>query len=114
MRGFVLSLSSSPLDPSFLMATSSVTSSSLRGVGRVGRLLPGRPRLPPEDHQPRGDVLVYRVAHDLVLALQVVDAVLLVRELAAALGAHKGVVLPALVLQVPVQVIIPVVGALKI
>ena len=87
---------------------------SLRDVGRgEGRLLPGRPRLPPEDHQPRGDVLVYRVAHDLVLALQVVDAVLLVRELPSALGALERVLLAALVLAVPVQVVVPVVGPLK-
>ena len=42
-----------------------------------------------------------------------VDAVLFVRKLPAALGAHEGVVLATLVLEVPVEVVIPVVRSLK-
>ena len=90
-------------------------------LGGVGGVPPGgrqgaapRGAAPGEHDQSVAHILLHTLAHDLVLPLEVVDAVLLVRELAAALGAHKGVVLPALVLQVPVQVIIPVVGALKI
>ena len=42
-----------------------------------------------------------------------IDAVLFVRKLPAALGAHEGVVLATLVLEVPVEVVIPVVRSLK-
>ncbi len=43
-----------------------------------------------------------------------VDAILLVRKLSSALCALKSVLLAALVLQVSVQVVIPVVGALAV
>ena len=45
--------------------------------------------------------------------LEVVDAVLFVGKLPAALGAHERVVLATLVLEVPVEVVIPVIGSLK-
>ena len=45
--------------------------------------------------------------------LEVVDAVLFVRKLPAALGAHERVVLATLVLEMPVEVVIPVVRSLK-
>jgi len=47
-----------------------------------------------------------------VLSLQVVYAVLLVGKSATALGAHEGVLLAALVLEVSVQVVVPVVRSL--
>ena len=59
-------------------------------------------------------VLVDCVEDDLVLSLQVIDAVLFVREFSATLGALKGVLLAALVLQVAVQVVVPVVGSLTV
>ena len=59
-------------------------------------------------------VLVDCVEDDLVLSLQVIDAVLFVREFSATLGALKGVLLAALVLQVAVQVVVPVVGTLAV
>ena len=71
------------------------------GVGRAA-----------EDDQPGAHVLVDRVVDDFVLSLEVVDAVLLVRELPAALGALEGVLLAALVLQVAVEVVVPVVRPL--
>ena len=83
---------------------------SARGRGQGGALGPGRAR---EHDQAGADVLVHRLAHDLVLPLEVVHAVLLVRELAAALGAHEGVLLPALVLQMSVEIVVPVVGSLQ-
>lgn len=64
------------------------------------------------DDEPGADVLVHGLADDLVLALEVVDAVLLVGEAAPALAAHEGVLLPALVLEVSVQVVVPVVRPL--
>ena len=66
-----------------------------------------------EHDEPGTHVLVYSLADNLVLSLEVVDAVLLVGESAAALGAHEGVLLAALVLQVSVQVVVPVVGTLE-
>ena len=65
-----------------------------------------------EDDQPGAHVLVDRVVDDFVLSLEVVDAVLLVRELPAALGALEGVLFAALVLQVAVEVVVPVVRPL--
>ena len=53
------------------------------------------------------------VTHDLVFPLEMVDAVLFVRKLPTALGAHEGVVLATLVLEMPVEVVIPVVRPLK-
>jgi len=95
-------------------------------VARIARLLllllPSRRRLacslrphrrPLEHDEPRGHVLVDRLADDLVLPLEVVDAVLLVREPPAALRAHESVLLPTLVLEVSVQVVVPVVGSLE-
>ncbi len=64
-------------------------------------------------NQAGADVLIHGLADDLVLALEVVDAVLLVGEAAAALAAHEGVLLPALVLEVAVQVVVPVVRPLQ-
>ena len=93
-------------------------------VARIARLLllPGRRRLacslrpngrPLEHDKASRHVLIDCLADDLVLPLQVVDAVLLVREPPAALRAHERVLLPALVLQVSVQVVVPVVGSLQ-
>jgi hypothetical protein len=65
------------------------------------------------DDEAGADILVDGITDDLVLALEVVDAVLLVGEAAAALAAHEGVLLPALVLEVAVQVVVPVIGPLK-
>ena len=62
-----------------------------------------------EHDQTSAHVLVDRLADDLVLSLQVVDAVLFVGKLTAALGALESVLLPALVLQVAVEVVVPVV-----
>lgn len=74
-----------------------------RGIGR-----------PSEDDQPGAHVLVDGVVDDFVLPLEVIDAVLLVRKLPAALGALEGILLAALVLQVPVEVVVPVVGPLAV
>ena len=60
-------------------------------------------------HQPVRDVLVDGVTDDFVFPLEVVDAVLFVGKLAAALGALESVLLSALVLQVAVEVVVPVV-----
>lgn len=57
-------------------------------------------------------VLIDRVVDDLMLPFQVVDTVLLVRELPAAFGTLEGVLLAALVLQVTVEIVVPVVGPL--
>ena len=57
-------------------------------------------------------VLINRVVYDLVLPLQVVDTVLLVGELPAAFGTLECVFLAALVLQVTVEIVVPVVGPL--
>jgi len=63
--------------------------------------------------QAGADVLIHGLADDFVLALEVVDAVLLVGEASAALAAHEGVLLPALVLEVAIQVVVPVVRPLQ-
>ena len=66
------------------------------------------------DDEARADILVDGITDDLVLALEVVNAVLLVGEAAAALAAHEGVLLAALVLEVAVEVVVPVVGPLQV
>ena len=66
-----------------------------------------------EHDQPSGDVLVDRLAHDLVFPLQVVDTVLLVREPPATLGTHESIFFAALVLEVAIQVVVPVVRPLE-
>jgi len=49
-----------------------------------------------------------------VLSLEVIDTVLFMREPPATLGAHEGVFLSAFVLQMTVEVIVPVVGSLTV
>ena len=56
--------------------------------------------------------MVDRLADDLVLPLEVIDTVLLVGELPPAFGTLEGVLLVTLVLEVSVEVVVPVVGAL--
>ena len=67
-----------------------------------------------ENNQPGTHVLIYRLANHFVLSLEVVHAVLLVGKLPAALGTLERVLLAALVLEVPVQVVVPVVGPLAV
>lgn len=74
---------------------------------------PGSDRRALEHDQPSGDVLVDRLAHDLVLPLQVVDTVLLVREPPPTLGTHESIFFATLVLEVAVQVVVPVVRPLE-
>ena len=74
---------------------------------------PGSDRRPLEHDQPGGHVLVDRLAHNLVLPLQVVDTVLLVREPPTTLGAHESIFFAALVLEVTIQVVVPVVRPLE-
>ncbi len=57
-------------------------------------------------------VLIYCVVNDLVLPLEMINTVLLVRKLPAAFGTLKCVLLAALVLQVTVEIVVPVVGPL--
>ena len=70
-------------------------------------------RRPLEHDQPSRDVLVDRLAHDLVLPLQVVDTVLLVREPPTTLRTHESVFFSTLVLEMTIQIIVPVVRSLK-
>ena len=66
-----------------------------------------------EDHQPRADILLHRLADNLVLPLEMIDTVLFMGKLSTTLGTHKSVFFATLVLEVSVEVIIPVVSALK-
>ena len=87
---------------------------SSHSLVRLGELLSGGPGSAPEYHKPFRYVLVYRLTDDLVLSLQMVDTVLFVGEFSSAFGAFERVLLVALVLEVPVQVVVPVVGALTV
>ena len=66
-----------------------------------------------EHDQSSGDVLVDRLADNLVLPLQVIDTVLLVREPPSTLGTHESIFFAALVLEVTIQVVVPVVRPLE-
>jgi len=65
-----------------------------------------------EQDQTIGDILVYGFTHNLVFPLEMIDTILLVREPSSTFAAHEGILLSTLVLQVPVQVVVPVVGTL--
>ena len=93
-------------------------------VARIARLLllPSRRRLacslrpngrPLEHDKASRHVLIDCLAHDLVLPLQVVDTVLLVREPPTTLGTHESVFFSTLVLEMTIQIIVPVVRSLK-
>ncbi len=79
-----------------------------------GGLLSRRPGGAPEEHQTRGHVLVDGIADHFVLTLQVVHAVLFVRELATAASALERILLATLILEVSVQIVVPVVRALAV
>ena len=74
---------------------------------------PSSDRSPLEHDQSSGNVLVDRLAHNLVLPLQVIDTILLVREPPTTLGAHESIFFAALVLEVTIQVVVPVVRPLE-
>lgn len=67
-----------------------------------------------EQNQAIGNVLVDGLADYLVFPFEVIDTVLLMGKSSATLAAHEGVLLPALVLEVAVQVVVPVVGSLTV
>ena len=75
---------------------------------------PSSDRRPLEHDQSSGNVLVDRLANNLVLPLQMVDTVLLVREPPTTLGTHESVFFSTLVLEMTIQIIVPVVRSLKI
>ena len=74
-------------------------------AARIGALI---------NDQARADILVDGITDTLVFSLEMVDTVLLVGKPPAALAAHEGVLLAALVLEVAVEVVVPVVGPLQI
>ena len=74
---------------------------------------PGSDRRPLEHDQPGGHVLVDCLTHNLVLPLEVVDTVLLVGEPPTTFGAHESIFFTALVLEVTIQVVVPVVRPLE-
>ena len=66
-----------------------------------------------EHDQPSRHVLVDRLTHNLVLPLQVINTILLVREPPTTLGTHESIFFAALVLEVTIQVVVPVVRPLE-
>ena len=79
---------------------------------RIGQGLASRIAGSLEDDQAVGHILINSFTDDFVLPLEMVDTVLLVRKLAAAFGALESVLFATFVLQVSVEVVIPIVRSL--
>lgn len=65
-------------------------------------------------HQARTNILVYRLTNDLVLSLEMIDTVLFMGKPSSTFGTHEGILFTTLILQVTIQVIVPVVRTLTV